>query len=301
MNGSYNTHSVPTWHIFVRSALIILIVAFLVNAIYYILFEVAVKTPIPAPYGLKFVLIQTTIVILVNCYIHYKQRISRKKNTFGFVNTLLTLVISNLVLCAFICDIRTMPSINELKRLYGEPRVPDILFALSAPAAIVPCLLGMFGIPAIVYRKRSEEEVSLVQSYRFKALQFVKVYLVISAILILANIIYYYAYIKLGKNMPTGGFSMDVMVEMTLVTTGVAVLLYIYITDNGRKALPMYIILTVCVTISTFLAGLPHPNGQPVYDDSLWLSVPLAALSMIAESFGIPLVFRNLEKTRKAM
>lgn len=300
MNSSPHPHSVPTWRIFVRSTFIILIIALVVNAIYYLLFKMAVKTPIPAPYGLKLVLIQTVIAMLLNGFIHYRQRTDRKKNTFSFVYTLLVLAITNMLFCAFTWDVGMMPSINEMKRLYGEPRVPGILFALSAPAALVPCLLGMFGIPALVYRKRSEEELNLVQSYRFKALQFVKVFLMISAILILANVLYYNAYVNFC-NLSTGGFAMDIMIQMTLVTTAVAVLLYMYITDNGRKGLPIYIILTLCVTISTFQAGLPRPDGQPVYDESLWLSIPQAVLSMIAETFGIPRLFRKLEKAGSTM
>jgi hypothetical protein len=289
----------PAWQIFVRSTLIILIVALMVNATYYILFGVMVETPIPEPFGLKYVLVQTLIVVLLNGYIHYQQRINRKKNTFGFLTAILTLTITNIVFCAFTLDVRTMPSINEMKLLYGEPNVPDILFSLSAPVAIVPCLLGMFAIPSIVYAKRSEEEVTLVQSYRSKIFQFAKVYLLLSAILILVSILYYYAYISLC-NLSTGGFTMTETVQMTLVTTAVAVMLYIYITDNGRKGLPLYIVLSICITISTFLAGLPNPNGQPVYDESLWLSIPLAVFSLIAETFGIPIVFRNLENARKA-
>lgn len=301
MNKSPHPHTVPTWQAFLRSTLIILIIGLMVNTLYYVLFEMTVKIPIPEPYGLKFVLVQTIIVVLLNGFIHYKQRVARKKNTFGFVYTLLILAIVNLIFCTFTWNIGMMPSINEMNRLYGQPHVPDILFNLSAPAAVIPCLLGMFGIPAIVYAKRSPEEISLVQSYRSKALQFVKVHLIISIILILTNILYYNIYVNVDPTMPTGGFSYDIMLQMTLLTTGVAVLLYLYITDNGRKGLSIYIILTFCVTISTFLAGLPHPDGQPVYDDSLWLSIPLALFSLIAEMFGIPFVFRNLEKSRKAI
>jgi hypothetical protein len=299
MNNSPNSQSLPTWKYFARSTSIILIVALMLNATYFILFEMMVNTPVPEPYGLQFVLIQTIIVVLLNGYIHYQQRINRKKNTFGFLTAILTLTITNMVFCAFTLDVRTMPSINEMKLLYGEPGVPDILFLLSAPVAIVPCLLGMFGIPAIVYATRSEEEANLVQSYRSRVLQFVKVYLLLSVVLIIVSFLYYYAYINLC-NLSTGGFTMVETVQMTLVTTAVAVMLYIYITDNGRKGLPLYIVLSICITISTFLAGLPNPNGQPVYDESLWLSIPLAVFSLIAETFGIPLVFRNLEKARKA-
>lgn len=96
--------------------------------------------------------------------------------------------------------------------------------------------------------------------------------------------------------MPLGGYTFWGMVQMTLVTTGIAVVLYLYITDTGKQGLTMYLILTICVTISGFLAGLPHPDGQPVYDDSLWLSVPLAAFSLIAEMVGIPLTVKFLRK-----
>jgi hypothetical protein len=290
----------PTWKAFVKSTLIILIIGLVVNTLYYILFGMAVKIPIPAPYGLKTVLIQTVIAVLLNGFIHYKQRITRNKNTFGFVYTLLVPAVINILFCAFMWDIRMMPSINEMNRLYGEPQVPDVLFGLSAPLAIIPCLLGMLGIPALVYSKRSAEESRLVQSYRSKALQLLKVHFIISMVLIVVNILFYNIYINLGENMPAGGFTYDVMVQMTLVTTGIAVLLYLYITDNGRKALSIYYILTVCITIAGFLAGLPHPNGQPVYDDSLWLNVPLAVFSFLAETFGIPFVFRKLEKMRLA-
>lgn len=299
MNSLPNIDALPPWHRFLKSTLIILIIALTLNWMYYVLFKTTIKTPIPKPFGPNFILVQTVIAVLLNGYIHYYQRNYRIKNTFGFVMTIIILLIANLILCAFTWDIRMMPSINEMKRLYGEAHVPDILVNLSAPLALTPCILGMLGIPAIVYRKRSEQEVSLVKSYRSTAVQFVKVHLIVSTLIILANILYYGIYLSFGKHMPTGGFTLNTMVEMNLVTTAVAVVLYLYITDNGRQGLAIYIILTVCLTISTFLAGLPHPNGQPVYDDSLWLNIPLSAFSLIGETVGIPLVLKKLEKARK--
>lgn len=289
------TNSSTNWQLFVKSTSIMLILALAVNLVYFLIFDLLVEVPIPAPFGLTSVFIHTAILILVNGYIHFKQRENRKKNTFGYVSTLLMLVITNLVLCAFVYDIRMMPSINEMNRLYGEQRVPDILLWLSVPLAIIPSLFGLFGIPAIIYRKLVHEN-NLVQSYRLKARLFVKVYLILSSVLILVNVIYYSIYIRLGENMPHGGFSFWEMIQMTLVSSGLAVLLYLYITDTGKQGLTLYIILTLCFTISGFLASLPHPNGQPIYDASLWLSVPLAIFSLIAEMIGIPLTFKYLKK-----
>lgn len=290
-----NSPTSTNWLLFVKSTTIMLLLALAVNFTYFLIFDLLVEVPIPAPYGLMTVIIHTTILILVNGYIHFKQQENRKKNTFGYVSTLLILVITNLVLCAFVYDIRMIPSINEMNRLYGEQRVPDILLLLSVPLAIIPSLFGIFGIPALIYRKLIQEN-NLVQSYRSKAYLFVKVYLILSSVLILVNIIYYSIYVRLGENMPLGGYTFWEMVQMTLVSTGLAVLLYLYITDTGKQGLTLYIILTLCFTISGFLAGLPHPNGQPVYDESLWLSVPLSIFSLIAEMIGIPLTFKFLKK-----
>ncbi len=293
MNAPTNTST--NWQLFVKSTSLMLILALAVNLVYYLVFDLLIEVPIPAPYGLTSVFTHTTILILVNGYIHFKQRHNRKKNTFGYVSTLLMLLITNLVLCAFVYDIRMMPSINEMNRLYGEQRVPDILLLLSVPLAIIPSLFGIFGIPALIYRKLTQEN-NLVQTYRSKAYLFVKVYLILSSVLILVNIIYYSIYVRLGENMPLGGYTFWEMVQMTLVSTGLAVLLYLYITDSGKQGLTLYIILTICFTISGFLAGLPHPDGQPVYDESLWFSVPLTIFSLIVEMFGIPLAFKFLQK-----
>lgn len=272
-----------------------LLLALAVNLVYYFIFDLLVEVPIPAPFGVTSILIQTSIVILLNGFVHFKQRHNRKKNTFGYVSTLLILLIANLPFFTIFYDIRRMPSINEMIRLYGEERVPDILLLLSVPLAIIPCLFGIFGISGFVYRKLTHEN-ALVQTHRSSALLFLKVHLILSSLLILVNIIYSSIYVQLGDNMPLGGYTFWGMVQMTLVTTGIAVVLYLYITDTGKQGLTMYLILTLCVTISGFLAGLPHPDGQPVYDDSLWLSVPLAVFSLIAEMVGIPLTVKFLRK-----
>lgn len=284
----------PNWLTFIKSTSIMLLLALAVNLVYYFIFDLLAEVPIPAPFGITSIFIQTTMVILLNGFVHFKQRHSRK-NTFGYVSTLLILLIANLPFFIIFYDIRRMPSINEMIRLYGEERVPDILLLLSVPIAIFPCLFGIFGIPAFVYRKLKHEN-ALVQTHRSSALLFLKVHLILSSLLILVNIIYSSIYIQLGDNMPLGGYTFWGMVQMTLVTTGIAVVLYLYITDTGKQGLTMYLILTICVTISGFLAGLPHPDGQPVYDDSLWLSVPLAAFSLIAEMVGIPLTVKFLRK-----
>ncbi len=299
MNNLPNQPTVPEWYKFVKSTFIIFIITVAINATYYYLFDLLVKTPIPEPYSLIAVCIQTLIVVLLNGFIHYKQRVNRNKNTFGYVSTIIILLATNLVFCIVTMDIRRTPSINEMIRLYGVQLVPDILLFLSVPIAIFSFIGGMFGIPAIINKKRSEDEVNLAQTYRMSALQFLKVHLIISILLIVANILYFSIYSNLVKNVSDSNFSLVPMVQMTLVTTALAILLYIFISEYGKQGLSVYIMLSFCFTIAAFLTSLPRPNGQPIYDNSLWLHIPLAIFSLIAEIFGIPYLYRNLERDRK--
>ena len=86
MNSLPNIDAPPPWHRFLKSTLIILIIALTLNWMYFVLFKMTVTTPIPESYGLNFIFIQTIIAVLLNGYIHYYHRNNRIKNTFGFLN-----------------------------------------------------------------------------------------------------------------------------------------------------------------------------------------------------------------------
>jgi hypothetical protein len=69
------------------------------------------------------------------------------------------------------------------------------------------------------------------------------------------------------------------MMQMAFVLTAIGAMLYLYLRDNHKSSFIIYIILTVIIAWSAFLAGLPRLNGQPVYDQTLWLNIPLALLA----------------------
>jgi hypothetical protein len=226
-------------------------------------------------------------------------RVQRVKNSFGFVYYVLVLLVVNGFIYMFSAGIEMNMSLNDKIRLYGAKEIPAILHGLLAPLAIGPSLLGIFGIPAMVYQGQRNSETERLRSYREKAMTGLKVCGLVSLISLIAHFTYYFLYVSLGENLPVGNFSIAELFQIVPVMTAVAVILYIYITDTGKKGMAIYWILTFCFAWSGFLAGLPHPEGQPVYDDSLWLSVPLAIISMTCEMFVIPYVFRRLENAKK--
>jgi hypothetical protein len=47
------------------------------------------------------------------------------------------------------------------------------------------------------------------------------------------------------------------------------------------------------------MAGLSRVDGQPVFDESLILSIPIAIVSLTGELVGIPYFFKNLMKPKE--
>lgn len=278
------------------------LLAVVLTLVFFYLFDALSPLPIPNPIDYEYVIYQSLFIMLINGLTHAYWQRKADENTFGYLSSTLILAGFNLVIIFVLWDIRRMPSINEVKRLYGDSGVPDDLLWLSTPLVLVPALIGMFGIPYFLRsRKQITQSTAKRKVFQEKIIQLLKTYLLVAGLIITVNLIYYWAYQAIvDKEMQTD-YSLDTMIQVNLVMTAIAALLYLYLLEYSENALSTYLLWTVIFTASAFLAGLPHPDGQPIYDESLWLNIPLALFSTLGELIGIPLVFKRLgdEKRRK--
>lgn len=295
MSQEQSTYSIPSVWQFVKTSLFVAIISAGICAIYFLIYESLSETPIPSPYDLQMVIYQTVFIVAINGLIHAGYRKRRTQNTYWFLFSTIVLLGVNLFMFLVLMDVRMMPSINEMEALYGVRKVPDVLLFLSAPIALVPCALGILMIPALVYKKVRNEVDNTVRPFQVESFRLFLTYSVIAAAIILINSTYFMLYKSSGGEM-NEAFSYWTMIQMNLIMTGVASVLYMYLRAKMENGFAMYVILTICFTASVFFAGLPHPDGQPVYDESLWLNVPLSLISLFGELVGVPYVYSRLEK-----
>ena len=151
-------------------------------------------------------------------------------------------------------------------------------------------------IPFLLSRKgKSDQMKSKIRSYQLIAIRLFRSYIIVTLIILSVNLLYYYLYKTLGGKIPQSGFSTEVMIQ-ALVLTAVAAMLYLYLMDNTKNGKSIFFMLTIIIAYSTFLASLPSPEGQPIYDETLWLNIPIAIFSGVGELFGIPYFFKNRVK-----
>jgi len=267
---------------------------------YYYLWDISSNIPIPDPYTLEYIGYQSVFFGVVNGLIHIGFRSKKHINSFEYLKWLLVLIIANIVICYIVMNIQIMPSINEVKRLYGEAgKVPRELYTLSVPIGLFSAMFCMVGIPYFTWRKRTNPHQNSIKEYHAITYRLIKSYLIVVTLILIVNLTYYQFYLEFGGEIPKQGFSIGVMIQMAFVLTGIAAMLFLYLRDNAKNGLFFYIILTVIISYSAFLAGLSRENGQPLFDNTLWLNIPIAVVSAIGELVGIPFFFKNLMKPKK--
>ena len=149
--------STPTIIHFLVALVIVSIGVASINMGYYFLWDLNSTIPIPDPYTLEYVGYQSIFIALVNGLIHYGFRNKTKLSSFEYLKWILILVLANAAICYVAMNIQIMPSINEVKRLYGASgKVPSALFSLSIPIALLSSISGMFAIPYFLWRNKRD-------------------------------------------------------------------------------------------------------------------------------------------------
>jgi hypothetical protein len=301
MNDQNSISSSASLFDYLKAIVIVSVIATVVNLAYYHLWQSLSGIPVPNPYTSTHIIIQTVFVMVISGIVHIGYRKKREKSSFDYLSGLLILILINLTIFYVLMDVRRLPSINEIKRLFGDAGAPATLLWLSAPIALSSALFGIFMIPKLALKKvEGKKSESKIKEYRKIARKLLQSYAIVCVIILCVNTLYYTLYVYLGGKLPSNGFSISVMVQMALVLTAVAAMLYLYLRDNLKNGLAFYIMLTVIIAWSAFLAGLPRPNGQPMYDETLWLNIPLAVFSAIGELVGIPFFFKDLMKDKNS-
>jgi hypothetical protein len=295
MNQQPSDNSTPKLIHFIMAIAAVSAITVVVNLVYYYLWEMKTELPIPNPYTSTFIIVQTTVVVAISGMIHYWYRKRMLKSSFDYLSGLVLLFSVNAVFFYVQMDVRRLPSINEIKRLFGEAGAPEELLWLSAPIAASSALFGIFLIPLLTWRKvKSKEVKAKLRAYQLIAWRLVKSYITVATIIVCMNLLYYYLYERSGGRIPERRFSMETMLQMAWILTAVSAMLYLYLRDNAKNGLTIYLMLTIVIAYSAFLASLPNPNGQPIYDETLWLTIPLASFSLLGELVGIPYFFKDL-------
>jgi len=301
MNNQNSVRSSVNLFDYLKAIVVVSVIATVVNLAYYHLWQFQTGIPVPSPYTDTHIIIQTIFVTVISGIVHIGHRKKREKSSFDYLSGLLILILINLAIFYVLMDVRRLPSINEIKRLFGDAGAPASLMWLSTPIALSSALFGIFMIPRLALKKvQNEERASKIREYQTIARKLFQSYAIVCVIILCVNTLYYTLYVQLGGKMPSSGFSLSVMVQMALVLTAVAAMLYLYLRDNLKNGLAFYIMLTVIIAWSSFIAGLPRPSGQPVYDETLWLNVPIALFSAIGELVGIPYFFKDLMKDKNS-
>ena len=271
-----------------------------INVEYFHYWENNVDIPIPDPFTENFIIYQSFFVVIINGFIHFSLREKKYKSSFEYVKWIVILLIANTFICFVATNIQMMPSINEIKRLYGTNGVPHSLYWLSIPIALISSLLSIFGIHylAILFQRKKQNQ-SKIKEYQIITLNLFKSYLLVVLIILTVNFLYYQMYIQLGGALPKQGFHLTDLLQMTFVLTAIAAILFLYFRDNSENGLSIYIILTLIISFSSFMAGLSREDGQPVFDETLVLNVPISLVSLVGELVGIPYFFKNLMKPLK--
>jgi len=299
MNTNKLLHPSPKLSQYIVAIVIVTVITAAITMGYYFLWDISSSTPIPEPYTLEYVGYQSVFFMVVNGLIHTGFRNKKHLSSFEYLKWLLVLVLANVVVCYITMNIQIIPSINEIKRLYGSDGiVPPVLFSLSVPIAFISALLGMFAIPYFTWRSKRNPYQATIKGYHDVALKLFKAYLIVVGLILIVNLTYYQLYIAYGGEMPQEGFSRYVMIQMAFVLTAIAAMLFLYLRDNSSNGLFIYIVLTGIISYSAFLAGLSRVDGQPLFDNTLWLNIPIAVVSTVGELVGIPYFFKNLMKKK---
>ncbi len=283
----------------ITSSLIAGVAAVMLALGYYLIWDMSTDIPIPEIYSLKYVGYQCLFFTIVNGIIHYKFIDKRYNNSFQYIKWILVLLIANITFCYVSMSIRMLPSINEIKRLYGDAGMPNLIYSLSVPISLIGSLVTMLGIPYFLNRNGAPKaDKDRIKEYHTIAYKLFQSYLIVVAIILVVNVSYYQLYLKTGGVMPSNGYSLGVLIQMTFALTAVAAMLFLYLRDHSENGLSIYVIFTAIVAISAFMAGLPRVDGQPVLDDTIWLNLPITLVSLAGELIGIPYFFKNLMKPK---
>jgi hypothetical protein len=139
---------------FFKSTILFVLIAVIINVLYYHIWQILTGIPIPKPYTTTPIIVQTLVAIGLSGIVHYAYREKRTKSAFDYLSGLLILVLINAAIFYVLMEVRRLPSINEIKRLFGVAGAPESLLWLSVPIALSSASFGVFLTPRFSLAKR---------------------------------------------------------------------------------------------------------------------------------------------------